>query len=54
MLDNHAAYKYETPYKVPFVITHCWTNGTVTLQWGAIKIGYNICRINPHTYDTNL
>ena len=41
MLDNHAAYKYETPYKRPFVITQWWTNGTFTLQCGAIKIRYN-------------
>ena len=39
MHDNHAGYKYETPYNVPFVITQCWTNGTVTLQCGAIKLG---------------
>ena len=31
MLTNNAAYKYETPYKGPFVITQCCTNGTVTL-----------------------
>ena len=23
MLTNHTTYKYETPYKVPFLITHC-------------------------------
>ena len=32
MLTNHTAYKYETPYKGPFVITQCFTNGTVHLQ----------------------
>ena len=53
MHDNHAGYKYETPYKGPFVITQCWTNGTVTLQCGAIKIRCNIRRIKPYTYDTN-
>ena len=37
MLNNHAAYKHETPYKAPFVITHCWTNFTVTLQYGLKK-----------------
>ena len=31
MLNNNAAYKYETPYKGPFVIKQCHTNGTVTL-----------------------
>ena len=37
MLTNNAAYKYETPYTGIFVITQCWTNGTVTLQYGATK-----------------
>ena len=36
------------------MITQCWTNGTVTLQCGAIKIRYNILRINPYTSDTNV
>ena len=53
MINNHAAYKYETPYKGPFVITQCWTNGTVTLQYGPTKIRYNIGRNNPYTSDTN-
>ena len=39
MLGNNYAFKYETPYKGPFDITHFWNNGTVTLQWGAIKSG---------------
>ena len=54
MLNNHAAYKDETQYKVQFLMTQCWTNGTVTLQCGANKIRYNICRIKPHTSDTNV
>ena len=33
MVDNNAAYKYETSYKGPFVIMHFWTNGEVTLRW---------------------
>ena len=32
MLFNNALYKYEAPYKIPFVITQCWTNVTVALQ----------------------
>ena len=36
MLVKNTVYKYETPYKVPFVITQCWYNGTVTLQCGVI------------------
>ena len=29
ILTNHTAYKYEAPYKGPFVMTWCFTNGTV-------------------------
>ena len=54
MLDNHSAYKYETPYKGPFFITQYWTNNTVTLQFGAIKFRYNIRHINSHTYGKNV
>ena len=32
MLTKHTAYKYETPYKGPFMITKCSTNGMVNLQ----------------------
>ena len=53
MLDNNNAYKYETPYKVPFVITQYFTNVTITFQCGAIKIRCNIHHIKPHTADTN-
>ena len=35
MLNKHNAYKYETPYTGPSLITQCWTNGTVSLQIGA-------------------
>ena len=42
MINYSAAYKYETPYKGPFVITQYFTNGTVMLQYGAIHITYNI------------
>ena len=54
MLDNHSDFKYEIPYKGSFEITQCWTNDTVTLQYGAIKIGYNIRSIKPYTFDTNV
>ena len=54
MLENHAAYTYKTPHKGSFLITQCFTNGTVKLQCGATKIRYNICRIKPHKYDTNV
>ena len=54
IINNHAAYKYETPYKGPFVVTQCWTNGTVTLRCGSKTIGHNIRRIYPYTSDTNV
>ena len=54
MLNNYAAYKYETPYKGPFVIMHCFANSMVKLQCGAIKSRYKICRINPYKNDTNV
>ena len=41
MLTNHTAYKYETPYKVPFAIMRCYTDGTVNLQCGPTKIRGN-------------
>ena len=46
-------HKYEMPYKVPFVITYCWTNVPVTLQYGLKTIRHEIRRINPYTSDTN-
>ena len=54
MLTNNAAYKYETPYNRPFVITQCWTNGTVTLQYVLIQIRHIIGWIKPYTSDTNV
>ena len=54
MITNHTAYKYETPYIVPFVITQCFHNGTVELQYGAIQITYNIRHINPYKLDTKV
>ena len=54
MINNHTAYKYETPYNGPFVITQCFTNGSVSLQYGATKITYNIRHINPYKPDTKV
>ena len=54
MITNHTTYKYETPYKGPFVITQCFINGTVNLHCVLIKIRYNIHRINPYKYDTKV
>ena len=36
------------------VITQCWTNETVSLHCGAIKIRYNIRHIKPYTSDINV
>ena len=54
LLDYNTAYKYETPYTGPFVITQCFTNGTVNLKCGPEKIGYNIRQINPYKSDTKV
>ena len=42
------------PYKLPFVMTQCFTNGMVNLQCGAIQIKYDIRRINPNKSDTKV
>ena len=39
MLVSNSAYRYETAYNGPFLITHRWTNYTVTLQCGGKKLG---------------
>ena len=54
MLNNHAAYKYETPYKGPFVIKRCLPMGTVNLQYGLTKIRYNIRHIRSYKSDLNV
>ena len=54
ILTDHTAYKYETPYKGPFVIKQCFTNKTVILKYGAIQIRYNICPIKPYKYNTKV
>ena len=54
MLTNHSAYKYETPYKGTFLITQCFTNVTVMLQYVPTKIKYNIRRIKPYKSDTKV
>ena len=37
-----------------FVITQCFTNDRVKLQYGAKKIWYNICHIKPYKSDTKV
>ena len=54
MLTNHTAYKHETPYKGPFVITQFFANGAVKLPNGAIQITYNICHIKPYKLDNKV
>ena len=36
------------------MITQCFTNGTVNLQYGVIQIKYNIRRIKPNKSDTKV
>ena len=54
MLTKNTVYNYETSYTGPFVITKCLTNGMVNLQYGAIKIRYNIHHINPYKLDNKV
>ena len=54
MNNNNTDFKYETYYTGPFQIMQCWANSMVTLQYGAIKIEYNIYRIKTYTSDTNV
>ena len=54
MLNNNFEYKYEMPCMGPFVITGCFTNGKVSLKYGAMNIRYNIHGIKPYTSDTNV
>ena len=54
MLTNHTAYKYEMPYKGPFAITQCFTNGTVNSQCDEIQIKHNIYRIKLYKLDTKV
>ena len=54
MLTKYTAYKYETQYTDPFVITQYFTNVKVESQYGVAKIRYNIRRTKPYKSDTNL
>ena len=36
------------------MITQCFTNGMVKLQYGATEIRHNIHRINPYKSDTKV
>ena len=54
MLNSHAEYKYETPYKVLFLIKRCFTNGMINVQYGPTEFRYNVRQISPYTSDTNV
>ena len=54
MINIKADYKYETLFKRPFEITHCWTNGIVILKISAMNGRYNINFIKPDKYGTNV
>ena len=54
MLTNHTAYKYERTIKGPFVITQCFTNGMVMLQYSPKQIRHNIHHIKPYKSDTKV
>ena len=54
MLNNHTTYKYDTPYKGHFVITQCFTNCTLMLQYGVTEISYNMRCIKPYKSDTKV
>ena len=54
MRTNHTEYKYETLFKVPFIITQCFTNGKMNLQYGTKQIMYNIHHIKPYKSDTKI
>ena len=54
MLTNHAAYKYKRPYKFPFVITRCFTNGMLSMKYVPIQIRHNIRQIKPYKSDAKV
>ena len=54
MLTKHTAYKYDTPYMGPFVITQCFTNVTIKSKCDAKKVRYNIRHIKPYKSDTKV
>ena len=48
MTLTKSAYKYETPYGVPYKKFQTWTNGTATLRMGAVTMILNIHNIKPY------
>ena len=41
-------FKYETPFKCPNEIVQNWTNGTVTIEIGAVTDRLNFQRVEPY------
>ena len=54
MLNKHTAYKYETTYMDPFVITQCFTNGMVKFKNGVTQFRYNTRSFNPYKSDAKV
>ena len=54
ILTKYTKIKYKTRYTVPFLITLCWTNSMVSLQYGTKGIRYSIRHINPYKSDTKV
>ena len=54
MCTNNTSFEYKTPHVGPFEITQFWTNGTIILQYGEIKIMNIICLIKPCISNTNV
>ena len=54
MITKHIVYKYETTYTSLFMMTQCFTNGTVNLQCVQTKIRYNIRQIKPYKSDAKV
>ena len=48
LFHNKKANKHEAPYVGPYTITQVWTNGNVTIRWGAVVERINIRWIKPY------
>ena len=54
ILNNKSTKKCDTPYAFLFEITQCYTNETVPLKMGAMKIRYNIRHIKTYNMETDV
>ena len=48
LVRKKKANKYKEPYLGPYPITQVWTNGNITIIWGAIKGRINIRWFKPY------